>query len=284
MYTFAISEHLEIFLLSLGMGFLLGVLYDAIRIIRLIVSKGKAALFVFDFLTLALSAVLTYLFILAVNKGAVRAYIIIAELLGFFCYYISFGIVIVRLSDKIVSAVKSFAAKIFNSLKKPFFCFAHAIRRLFYKIKGFLMKKSQKSKNNFKKLLHINKVLLYNFIGIFSSSKKPRKRTAKMKTKSNKSKKGQKHPVGIIITVMTLAVFIYLFATFLGLRLDIKEKKEQVNNLSAQYEQQLADNEELQKLIDEGDEAQYIEHIAREKRGYVYPDERVYYDITPGAY
>ncbi|MGI6745690.1 MAG: hypothetical protein ACOX45_06055 [Acutalibacteraceae bacterium] len=40
MYTFAINEHLEIFLLSLGMGFLLGILYDAVRIIRLIVSKG----------------------------------------------------------------------------------------------------------------------------------------------------------------------------------------------------------------------------------------------------
>lgn len=175
MYTFAISEHLEIFLLSLGMGFLLGILYDAVRIIRLIVSKGKAALFIFDFLYLALCSVLVYLFIIAVNMGAVRAYIILAQMLGFFCYYISFGIIVIRLSEKIVSAVKKISAKAYSIIKKPFRCIRAASRRLLAKIKEFLIKKLHKIKNKLKKLLHINKVSLYNFIGIFSLSKKPRK-------------------------------------------------------------------------------------------------------------
>lgn len=175
MYTFAISEHLKIFFLSLGMGFLLGVLYDIIRIIRLIVSKGKAAVFGFDFLYIVVSALLTYLFIIAVNMGAVRAYIIIAQLLGFFFYYISFGIAVKRISEKIAELIKSFFSKLYRIIKRPFIFIFAAIKRKKSKIKVFLSKKSHKTKNNLKKLLHLTKVLLYNFIGIFSSSKKIRK-------------------------------------------------------------------------------------------------------------
>lgn len=105
-----------------------------------------------------------------------------------------------------------------------------------------------------------------------------------MNKKNTKKTKTQKHPVGIIITVMTLTAFLYLIFTFASLRSDMKDKKEKLLNLSAQYEQQVAENNELQKLIDNGNEREYIEHIARQQRGYVYPDERVYYDITPGSY
>lgn len=106
-----------------------------------------------------------------------------------------------------------------------------------------------------------------------------------MKTNSKKARRQKRSArgTGIIVTVITLTVFIYLLATFINLQTDIKEKKTKLSEISAQYERQLAENEELQKLIDEGDEARYIERIAREQRGYVYPDERVYYDITPGS-
>ncbi|MGI6744639.1 MAG: Cell division protein FtsL [Firmicutes bacterium ADurb.Bin300] len=100
----------------------------------------------------------------------------------------------------------------------------------------------------------------------------------------NKRKGNQKRPEGIIISLLILTVFLYLLVTFIGLQTDIKEKKVEIDVLSSQYQQQLAQNDELQKLIDKGDEAQYIEHIAREQRNYVYPDERVYFDITPGSY
>lgn len=172
MYTFAISTHLKIFLLSIGMGFLLGVLYDTTRIVRLIISKGKAAVFVFDFLYIILSALLVYIFIIAVNMGAVRAYIIIAQFFGFFFYYISFGIVVKRISEKTAEIIQSFFRKLLSIVKKPFMFIFTAIKRINTKIKAFLSKKLHKIKNNLKKLLLFTKVLMYNFIGIFSSSKK----------------------------------------------------------------------------------------------------------------
>ena len=36
------------------------------------------------------------------------------------------------------------------------------------------------------------------------------------------------------------------------------------------------------KVADGGSQEDYIERVAREKLGYVMPDEKVYYDITPG--
>ena len=38
----------------------------------------------------------------------------------------------------------------------------------------------------------------------------------------------------------------------------------------------------LQKVADGGSQEDYIERVAREKLGYVMPDEKVYYYITPG--
>jgi xanthosine utilization system XapX-like protein len=50
MYSFEQSEQLNLFLLSLGAGFVLGVVYDILRTIRLTISKGKTIIFIFDIL------------------------------------------------------------------------------------------------------------------------------------------------------------------------------------------------------------------------------------------
>ncbi len=63
--------------------------------------------------------------------------------------------------------------------------------------------------------------------------------------------------------------------------MDIKDRKNKVDELNAQYEQQVAENERLQDVIDNSDKDSYIERVAREKLGYVKPGEKVYYNITP---
>ena len=66
-----------------------------------------------------------------------------------------------------------------------------------------------------------------------------------------------------------------------ALRSDINQKRTTLDALNAEYEELSADNEEINSLINETDEAKLYEHLARE-RGYVYPDEKIYYDVTPG--
>lgn len=94
-----------------------------------------------------------------------------------------------------------------------------------------------------------------------------------------KRRKTQKH--SFILSVALLLVAGYFAISFISSLLEIREKEQEVDNVKAQYEAQLADNEKLQAVVDGGDEKEYIERIAREKLGYVMPDEKVYYDITP---
>ena len=39
----------------------------------------------------------------------------------------------------------------------------------------------------------------------------------------------------------------------------------------------------LQAIVDSDDKGAYMEQVAREKLGFVMPNEKVFYDITPGA-
>ena len=97
-------------------------------------------------------------------------------------------------------------------------------------------------------------------------------------------RKQKRQPVSIILAVICFTVFGYLLVSFISLQVEISAKKAALEELTGQYEQQLAENAELQAVLDGGNEEEYIERIAREQRGYVYPDERVYYDVTPGSY
>lgn len=92
--------------------------------------------------------------------------------------------------------------------------------------------------------------------------------------------KPKKH--SFILSMALLLVAGYFVIGLVQTQLQIREREKQAEEVSAQYEQQLAENKRLQSVVDGGDEKAYIERVAREKLGYVMPDEKVYYDITPG--
>ncbi len=93
-----------------------------------------------------------------------------------------------------------------------------------------------------------------------------------------KKVKTKKHSV--ILAVLFCALVCYFVATFISLQTKVRAQEREVAELRKTYQQQIDDNAELQMIIDSGDEAAYIEKIAREQYGYVMPDERVYYDST----
>lgn len=84
----------------------------------------------------------------------------------------------------------------------------------------------------------------------------------------------------VVVAVLVLAVICYFAATFISLRVKVRDREKHNAQLQTQYNQQLKENEQLSKVIDEGDESDYIERKAREEYGYAKPGERVYYDST----
>ena len=83
--------------------------------------------------------------------------------------------------------------------------------------------------------------------------------------------------------LMFFIVFALLFSLglFAWIKIDTREQKQRLESLNAQLEALNLENEEVDYLLNEADEAQLYERLARE-RGYVYADEKVYYDVTPG--
>lgn len=80
----------------------------------------------------------------------------------------------------------------------------------------------------------------------------------------------------VVIFILSFSVAFYVF-----LRVRLRGREEELANLQAQIEQVQNDNDNISYLINEADADELYEHLARE-RGYVYPDEKVYYDVTPG--
>ncbi len=96
MYLPDASFQNQAFLLSVGFGTLLGLLYDFFRIVRIAANDRKHAVFVQDVLFLAVSAFLTVLFLLVVNNGSLRLYIIFAMAVGFFAYYFTLSRIVIQ--------------------------------------------------------------------------------------------------------------------------------------------------------------------------------------------
>lgn len=176
MYNVEQSQQMLIFLASLGVGFLLGVLYDFLRALRLSFTRGKWSVIIFDLLYFFMVAFLSYIFILASNKGEVRSYIIIGELLGAVFYYFSLGIAVIKLTDRFVSLLRRFYKYVFNIISFPFRLLKRLFQKVFGKLIIFLKKSRKKSQKIQKKVLPKWRVYVYNLFGILcAGSQKSRK-------------------------------------------------------------------------------------------------------------
>ncbi len=176
MYSVPHSEQLSIFLSSLGVGFILGVIYDILRGIRLSVSKSKVLVVVFDLIYFLLLAFVTFIFILAANKGEIRFYIIMGEIIGLVFYYVSFGIAAIKITDKIIGLLRRFYSFSFRVLSAPF----RLMKRLFLNLKEKIKEKFRKTSKNSEKIRkkHLPKLRLYvyNLFGILLANQKFQKK------------------------------------------------------------------------------------------------------------
>lgn len=188
MYNVYQSEQLIIFLASLGVGFILGILYDFLRALRLSLTQGKWGVIIFDLLYFFLVAFGSYLFILASNKGEVRSYIILGELLGAVFYYFSLGLALMKLTDKFVLLFKRFCSFVFRAFLLPFHLLKRVAFKVFGKIKEFFQKNKKKSAKIQKKVLPKARIYVYNLFGILCVGSKKSLKGGKADGRSEKEK------------------------------------------------------------------------------------------------
>lgn len=75
---------------------------------------------IFDILYSAFAGLVTFIFSLVITNGMVMAYVVFGEMLGFFIYYITFGVFAVRFSERVTEALKAFLLKFLRPLQLRF--------------------------------------------------------------------------------------------------------------------------------------------------------------------
>lgn len=118
------------FLWSFLPGVCLGVLYGAVRFMRVCFSAGRAAVIFSDIAFMLVWALTVFYFSLAFMRGYVRAHVIIGTVLGFFAYRLSIGALICRLYAPVLKAARKIFHKIFAKGK----IFAKYLLKIAYKL------------------------------------------------------------------------------------------------------------------------------------------------------
>ena len=101
------------------------------------------------------------------------------------------------------------------------------------------------------------------------------KKTLKKNRKLVKSERRRK-----VLCVIFAAFCIYFIYSIVMLRINISKEKKQLDELNLLVKEQKYDNEELERIIFDGGEKEYIERIARQKLGYAAIDEKIFVDLS----
>lgn len=162
LYGMSLATQTKNYLLSMGLGFLMGFIYDGFRIIRLAISSKKIAVIISDLLYCVCCCFGFYIFLLTVNEGQFRFYLLLGAVVGFFVYYFSLGAIIFTFSSFLTNFIKKCFKRIFAVLLFPFRWIYGKIKSYVDKIIKKSRKRTKKLKNNSKTLLKLYKHLLYN--------------------------------------------------------------------------------------------------------------------------
>ena len=96
-----------------------------------------------------------------------------------------------------------------------------------------------------------------------------------MKKRNNK----KIYRINRILIILSICVITYTTFNLISINLDVKEKKENIDQLSEEINQQQNINQELTDTVEEGATREAIAKVAKDKLGLVLPGERVIVDI-----
>ena len=145
MYGTDLSVQIENLMPFVGLGFILGLLYDILSLFRRTFRKTGVTVFVVDFCFCIFVAVSSFLLLLGTANGFIRVYLLVAEILGAVIYFLTFGI--------LVSSVVGLLSDLIKKCFSPFFKLRKMIFIKIKKITEKLLKFIEILKNKLKKPL-----------------------------------------------------------------------------------------------------------------------------------
>lgn len=114
-----LSSQVILFFEACILGFLLGMLYDVFRILRLSFPNGRVLIFLEDVLYFAVAAVVSFSFVVLANGGVLRAFLLLGEFLGAVLYFFSLSLLIMKAAQMIIRVIHSFLFLLYRLTIRP---------------------------------------------------------------------------------------------------------------------------------------------------------------------
>lgn len=96
----------------------------------------------------------------------------------------------------------------------------------------------------------------------------------------NRQKTKKRTSKNFILSICVLAFTIYAAISLVDMQVQIAARRQVLDEMRKSVEVQRLANRELERQLNEGLNSEKIERIARDKLDYVYPNEKVYIDIS----
>lgn len=90
----------------------------------------------------------------------------------------------------------------------------------------------------------------------------------------------KKRRKSVILRLLLLAFSVYILISLINYQVQLTNHRRDLAEKQSTLEAKNLEVSELKRLLESGTESQLIERAARERLGYVYPDEQVYVDLS----
>ena len=90
----------------------------------------------------------------------------------------------------------------------------------------------------------------------------------------------KKRHKSVILRLLLLAFSVYILISLINYQVQLTNHRRDLAEKQSTLEAKNLEVSELERLLESGTESQLIERAARERLGYVYPDEQVYVDLS----
>lgn len=90
----------------------------------------------------------------------------------------------------------------------------------------------------------------------------------------------KKRRKSVILRLLLLAFSVYILISLINYQVQLTNHRRDLAEKQSTLEAKNLEVSELERLLEGGTESQLIERAARERLGYVYPDEQVYVDLS----
>lgn len=98
-----------------------------------------------------------------------------------------------------------------------------------------------------------------------------------MTKNTGKKKVGRK---SLMLRLCIFAFVVYAVVLLIDMQIDIANRNRQLNELAQRVETQRISNKELERQLAMGMDQEHIERVARERLGFIAPDETVFVDVS----